>query len=318
MDKIICGDVLEELKKLPDNLVDCVVTSPPYFGLRQYNHENQLGLEDSPEIYIEKMKVVFHQVRRVMKKDATLWLNIGDTYWGGGNNRGNKKSLSTKQKSNRGANGQVAEVLKPWPKHPIYKPKDMIGIPWKLAFSLQEDGWFLRQDIIWAKKNPMPESVLDRCTKSHEYVFLMTKDRHYYFDSKSIQDDAVTAKESKYDNGKNGLSSDKLYAGEGTSTRKFSADPTKRNKRDVWMMNTGNFKGSHFAVMPYELADTCIKAGCRRGGLALDPFMGSGTTAIAARKNGNHYLGIEINPDYVKIAENRIKDELSQESFIIV
>ena len=268
---ILTGDVLEQLKSLPDESVNCVVTSPPYWGLRDYGQEGQLGLEPTPEEYVSKMVEVFREVRRVLTTDGTCWLNIGDSYFS----------------STKGTQGA--------------KPKDLVGIPWRLAFALQADGWCLRQDIIWAKPNPMPESVTDRCTKSHEYVFLLSKSSSYYYDNQAIKEVGT---------GKSGTWSKKTHEariGHGAFRKEYTppADGL-RNKRDVWFIPTKPFNGAHFAVMPEALVEPCILAGCPEGGVVLDPFFGSGTVGVVAIKHNRKYIGIELNPEYVEIAKDRL------------
>ena len=280
IDKIHCEDCLEGLKKLPDNCIDCCVTSPPYFNLRDYNIDGQIGIEETPQEYIRKLTDVFMEVYRVLKPQGTLWLNIGDSYNGSG---GSHKKDGKNDTGFQGEKGYLRGC------RPInvdnLKPKDLIGIPWMLAFSLRNEGWYLRQDIIWHKTNPMPESVKDRCTKSHEYIFLLTKSQRYFFDSDEIRERRVMATGGG--------------AGEnGSSTR---------NKRDVWTVNTKPDSVAHFATYPEELIIPCILAGCPKGGIVLDPFMGSGTTALVCRKYNRHFVGFEINPNYVKIIERKIQ-----------
>jgi len=302
--RIICGDSLEVLKTLESESVDCCVTSPPYWGLRDYGKEGQLGLEKTPEEYVAKMVEVFRDVKRVMKKEGTLWLNLGDSYNGsGGTGWTGLESKNWKQKS------QPRHL-----KNHIIKPKDLVGIPWLVAFALRADGWYLRQDIIWAKPNPMPESVTDRCTKSHEYIFLMSKSAKYYFDNESIKEKVGES-----------VRSSKSFRSGGSYTCGQSFDnsnivPNKthgdgditlngRNKRSVWTITTKPFKGSHFATFPEDLIIPMIKAGCPEGGIVLDPFSGAGTTAMVSKKLGRQFIGIELNPDYVKMAESRIETE---------
>lgn len=327
---IINGDCLEVLKTLPEGSIDCCVTSPPYYALRDYGVDGQLGLEETPEKYIEKMTEVFMEVYRVLKDDGTLWLNIGDSYNGsGGNHKEHHKNDSGFQ-GNIGVKygGKGANV------HGL-KPKDLIGIPWLLAFSLRNAGWYLRQDIIWHKPNPMPESVTDRCTKSHEYVFLLSKSPKYYFNHEAIQETAITQGDvgkikfggSKY--GENDDTHFSTYSGKEwvpqTKNCKYDGQTpnsmhvrremglkdemyTVRNKRDVWSINVKPCKEAHFATYPFELVKPCILAGCPVDGVVLDPFMGSGTTALVAKGLGRNYLGIELNPEYVEIANKRLYD----------
>lgn len=323
MNEILQGDCLEVLKGLPDGIVDCCVTSPPYYGLRDYGtgkwvggdpkcphrrlskrsdktktghkqgalegnvgdaiyksvcplcgavrEDKQIGLEETPEQFIQRLVDVFREVRRVLNDDGTLWVNIGDSY----NSTATGSITSDKQKTNVGslANMHTKHVVEGC------KPKDLIGIPWMLAFALREDGWYLRQDIIWHKPNPMPESVKDRCTKSHEYIFLLSKSERYYFDSEAIQEIA----------------------------KGIDSDTGTRNKRDVWTVSVASYHEAHFATFPEELIEPCILAGSRPGGIVLDPFFGSGTTGAVSERNNRKYLGIELNPEYIKIAERRLE-----------
>jgi DNA modification methylase len=308
---IINDDALTALKSFPDNSIDCVVTSPPYYGLRDYGHGNQIGLEKSPQEYISKILTIFDQIMRVLKNEGTLWLNLGDTYIGGGNNRGNTSTLSNQQKSNRGAIGQVAQFGIHKFKSDFLKPKDLCGIPWRVALALQESGWYLRQDIIWHKPNPMPESVRDRCTKAHEYIFLLSKSPRYYFNHESILELASEVKRL----GKTGprsatpltaMRNDRSNSGGFTPRFEGTGNKPVRNKRSVWTVATKPFRGAHFATFPPDLIEPCILAGCPSGGIVLDPFFGSGTVGLVAKKHGRNYVGIEINSEYVKIAHERL------------
>lgn len=305
---IIHGDCLEKLKDLSDNSIDCCVTSPPYWGLRDYGVDGQLGLEKTPQEYVKNMVDIFREVRRVLKDEGTLWLNLGDTYAGGGNNRGKgkTKSLSEKQRSNRGANGQVGECM-PMPKPKDYglKPKDLVGIPWRVAFALQESGWYLRQDIIWHKPNPMPESITDRCTKAHEYIFLLAKSPKYFFDYQAIKEPATGLKPGNINKT---AGAKKCYHKKGTISENLHLIGPRetKNKRSVWTVTTKCFKGAHFATFPLDLIEPCILAGCPKNGIVLDPFFGAGTTGVAAKKNGRNFIGIELNPEYIEIAKKRI------------
>jgi DNA modification methylase len=349
LNTIIPSDALTALRTIPDATVNCCITSPPYFGLRDYgtatwhggdpdckhslreetNFENckqstnrgnskppkntcpkcgatridrQIGLEDTPEIYIEKLVEIFTEVRRTLKPDATLWINIGDSYWGGkgysGASAGDYQyqrrkagKTITKEYSNIGGKNIIRPTDR---KHPIIKPKDLIGIPWMLAFALRDAGWYLRQDIIWHKPNPMPESVADRCTKAHEYIFLLSKSSKYYFDSEAIREPAAF-------DGRQTLNSQ-------LST--LNSPVPARNKRDVWTVATKPYPESHFATFPEKLILDCIKAACPEGGTVLDPFMGAGTTALVARKLNRNYIGIELNPQYITLANRRLRNEL--------
>ena len=400
LNTIYCGDALTQLRILPDNCVDCCVTSPPYYGLRDYGTaqwkdgnpacphsvreetnfenwkqssnrgnskppkdvcpkcgairvDNQIGLEATPEAYIERLIKVFSEVKRVLKPNGTLWINIGDSYNGRGKANGCDLSNCI-QKSN-----PHSQQIKPTRIKGL-KPKDLIGIPWMLAFALRDAGWYLRQDIIWAKPNPMPESITDRCTKSHEYIFLLSKSVKYHFDHEAIMEQA--AYDGRKDTIHKGISdkfslNNKKYAkgydvpkerwpnkirgysekegetglleqhhGGNIRPRLFGSknqiginrndvdnmwiDRPARNKRDVWTVSTTPEKEAHFACFPQKLIMDCIKAGCPEGGIVLDPFMGSGTTAVVARKLNRNYIGIELNPDYIKIANNKLNREL--------
>ena len=299
---IINGNSLEVLKSLPDNSIDCCVTSPPYYALRDYGCDGQIGLEETPEKYIESLCDVFSEVRRVLTPQGTLWLNIADSYWGGGwrNAQFNEHSGDIQ----KGSKGTYCGLSLPACKGNVgdYKPKDLIGIPWMLAFALRGQGWYLRQDIIWQKPNPMPESVTDRCTKSHEYIFLLSKSQKYYFDHEAIQEKA------KYPFDNRGERGDSRR---GTQMNSMSGQTGEmRNKRDVWTVNTKPCKEAHFATYPFELIKPCILAGCPENGIVLDPFMGSGTTAIVARSLNRNYLGVELNPEYIKIAHKRLEKHL--------
>jgi DNA modification methylase len=300
LNKILIGDVIEQLKTLDDNLVDCVVTSPPYWGLRDYGVEGQLGLEKSPQEFIDNMVNVFREVRRVLKDDGTLWLNIGDSYSGSGKGpAGNLGKKHNERHLEHKTGGLIPEGT---------KPKDLVGIPWMLAFALRADGWYLRQDIIWAKPNPMPESVRDRCTKSHEYIFLLTKSPKYYFDNEAIKEQSVSnIKNSKirFGGNKYGDSTDPKHQ---TKSGNVWQPSLLRNKRDVWMIPTQPFQGAHFAVMPKAVVEPCVLAGSKVGGIVLDPFFGSGTTGVVALQHNRKYIGIELNPEYAAIAEKRLQE----------
>ena len=289
---IINGNSLEVLKSLPDNSIDCCVTSPPYYALRDYGCDGQIGLEETPEKYIESLCDVFSEVRRVLTPEGTLWLNIGDSY--NGNKVGNTEVVKNKKVSE---SNDFHKKL--WGGA---KPKDLIGIPWMLAFALRSQGWYLRQDIIWQKPNPMLESVTDRFTKSHEYIFLLSKSQRYYFDHEAVQEKA------KYPFDNRGERGDSRR---GTQMNSMSGQTGEmRNKRDVWTVNTKPCKEAHFATYPFELIKPCILAGCPENGIVLDPFMGSGTTAIVARSLNRNYLGVELNPEYIKIAHKRLEKHL--------
>lgn len=313
------GDCREIMQGLPAESVQCCITSPPYWGLRDYGHDGQLGLERTPREYVATMVDVFRDVRRLLKDDGTLWLNIGDTYnaYNGGAGPGSK--LSKNQTENR-PKLETGYGLQ----DKSLKPKDLIGIPWRIALALQEDGWFLRQDIIWHKPNPMPESVGDRCTKAHEYIFLLTKSERYYYDADSIKEPAVCgANGSEFHTGKTGdhqlgraqkVRPSKVrgeFAGKteamaDTGQNAFRAVTEKRNKRSVWTVPLKPYKGAHFATFPKELIKPCVLAGCPEGGTVLDPFIGSGTTAAVAYAEGRNFVGCELNPEYIELARKRL------------
>jgi|TARA_R100000479_G_scaffold30791_1_gene12383 DNA modification methylase len=305
VDTILQGDVIERLKDIEDNKIQCVVTSPPYWGLRDYGEDNQLGLEETPEEYVENMVNVFREVKRVLKDDGTLWLNLGDSY-------------NTTQAGNKtwgdgvGSNKQYAKGIIPKKRNKTLglKPKDLVGIPWRVAFALQQDGWYLRQDIIWHKPNPMPESVTDRCTKSHEYIFLMSKSANYYYDAESIKEKTITNDNINRDRETTRLNNTPGRTRmEGLKTNNYE----KRNKRSVWKINTKPYKEAHFAVFPEKLPELCIKAGSKEGDIVLDPFFGSGTTGFVAQRLYRKWIGIELNPEYIKIANKRF---VQQELFV--
>lgn len=356
------GDCLAVLKTLPDETADCCVTSPPYWGLRDYGTsqweggdpkcehkvgrvtrtqteksqkqttntgsyadesikigehclhcgakrvDQQVGLEATPGEYVSRLTAIFREVRRVLKKEGTLWLNLGDSYASG------KSRYSSRPHTLSGKARGDDHDRKP----DIYgnkigiKDKDLVGIPWAVAFALRNDGWYIRQDIIWHKPNPMPESVRDRCTKAHEYIFLLAKSRQYYFDHNSIRE--------RYTKPLNRYGGDVLKAdgtdtwGKGTGQpgvyrkRNMRPDPRGRNKRSVWTIITRPYKGAHFATFPEELIEPCIKAGCPKDGTVLDPFFGAGTVGVVARKQGKNYIGIELNPEYIDMAQMRINN----------
>lgn len=303
--KIYLGNCIDVLKTFPDKSINCCITSPPYYGLRDYGVEGQIGNEETPEEYIENLVSVFNEVNRVLTDDGVLWLNLGDS-WAGSNQGAGTKNPTAKQASNHGTNYMTTENHKSkLSKLNGYKPKDLIGIPWMAAFALREAGWYLRQDIIWAKGNPMPESVRDRCTKSHEYIFLLTKSRKYYFDNVSIKEPCV----SKQPAGNKKNMNQGRKGKEGWSFNPENSIPKDgRNKRDVWTVNTKPCKEAHFATFPDTLIEPCVLAGCPENGIILDPFMGAGTTGMVAKRHNRNYVGIELNADYIQIAENRINN----------
>ena len=291
--RILSGDCRETLRTLPDGSVHCCVTSPPYFGLRDYGHAGQIGLEPTPAEYVAQMVEVFREVRRVLRDDGTLWLNLGDSYNAHPGQRKTTDSVGDKQASNAGSNTAPSRHVDG------LKPKDLIGIPWRVAFALQADGWYLRQDIIWAKPNPMPESVRDRCTKAHEYVFLMSKSERYFYDIEAMQETA--AGPAKVCGKKNDASRK-----DSDTTGTVRGDGESRNRRSVWTIATQPFSEAHFATMAPELAETCIKAGCPVGGTVLDPFGGAGTTGLVADRMQRDAVLCELNPEYIEIASRRI------------
>ena len=299
---ILLGDARQRLSELEVGSARTCVTSPPYFGLRDYGEANQIGLEATPDAYVAEMVAVFREVWRVLADDGTLWLNIGDSYAGGGGGNYNKTGVSQ-------AGGQhIANVRNrpEWLENAGVKPKDLIGIPWRVAFALQADGWYLRSDIIWSKPNPMPESVTDRPTKSHEYLFLLTKNAKYYYDHEAIKEPTVTdttGQSIRFGGTKYGDSDDPKHA---TKSGNVYEDSGKRNKRDVWTINTKPFKGAHFAVMPEALVEPCILAGSAEGDTVLDPFTGSGTVAVVANRHGRNFVGTELSSEYAEIARERI------------
>lgn len=289
--KIHHGDCLEVLRGLPPESVQTCITSPPYWGLRDYGVEGQLGLEATPEEYTARIVEVFREVRRVLRDDGTLWLNLGDSYTSGGRGGGMGGEAGKKQRSNHGA------LLGPNKPPPGLKPKDLVGIPWRTAFALQADGWYLRSDIIWSKPNPMPESVTDRPTKAHEYIFLMTKNQRYYYDADAISESAVCH-----------------------GSRRSTDNPTgeTRNRRTVWQVTTQPYPEAHFATYPEALVLPCVLAGSPAGGTVLDPFAGSGTTGVVALKQGRQFVGIELNPEYAKLAERRIRESVGELSLMMM
>jgi len=374
------GDCLKLLASMPERSVDCCVTSPPYFGLRDYgtaeweggdpgcDHrekeirqrrnlaeaanacdggsrtsegrldkdalwipykdkcgkcgavrvDSQIGLEPTPGEFVAKLVAVFREVRRVLRDDGTLWLNIGDSYNAGTNSKrkngtGDVGNWHTADETG-GIRVNVASL----------KPKDLIGIPWRVAFALQADGWYLRQDIIWHKPNPMPESVTDRCTKAHEYVFLLSKSARYYFDNEAIKEPCseATHERAKYrwKRAQNGGGSKESMQGHNYDNDfgDMAVDLEKgKNKRSVWIVTTKPYKGAHFATFPPALIEPCVLAGSRKGGVVIDPFNGSGTTGEVSVLNGRKYVGIELNPEYIKLAETRIDAAVKQSSGLL-
>ena len=280
-DLILFGDCRKTISTITEPVKMCV-TSPPYYGLRDYGgEENQIGMEESPEKYVDQLVDVFRSVKEVLTDDGTLWLNIGDSYY-------NYRSDGNYPKQTVSKTRQDLPTKTPVRGNKLegYKSKDLIGIPWLLAFALRKDGWYLRQDIIWNKPNPMPESVKDRCTKSHEYIFLLSKSKNYYYDNEAIKEPTK----------------------EGETTK---------NKRSVWTVNKKPYKGAHFATFPPELIEPCIKAGSQKGDIILDPFIGSGTTAMVAKSLGRHYIGCELHESYNDLIQNRVSQyTINLEDFV--
>ena len=301
VDTILFGDCRETLKEFDGKARMCV-TSPPYYGLRNYGEEeNQIGQEQTPEEYIQNLVEVFRSVRDVLTDDGTLWLNIGDSYY---NYRPGKGQSYPKQSVSKTNQDLPQKCSKRGNRLEGLKEKDLIGIPWMLAFALRADGWYLRQDIIWHKPNPMPESVRDRCTKSHEYIFLFSKNKKYFYDNEAIKEPAKDWGTRDRTNGK--------YHNEGTGLQPHSGltkSYTTKNKRSVWTVTTKPYKGAHFAVFPTDLIEPCIKAGSEEGDVVLDPFMGSGTTAVVAKTLGRHYIGCELNEEYGKLQQKRLSEK---------
>jgi DNA modification methylase len=350
--RIVHGDCLEELRKLPAASVHCCVTSPPYWGLRDYGVAGQIGLESTPLDYVEKMVAVFREARRVLRDDGTLWLNLGDSYAGSGRGgyAGNKSgldgSVDGQDKSRIARGSQLAAGLhesaceagaigRAWIPPPNgLKQKNLVGIPWRVAFALQADGWYLRQDIIWHKPNPMPESVRDRCTKAHEYIFLLAKSERYYYDADAIAEAVVgdpEASRNRWDTkdydvpgqkpqkrltrGKHSTqapqSSGHRIVENVARARAAGADHDSpfgdtRNKRSVWTVTTKAYADAHFATFPPDLIEPCILAGCPRGGVVLDCFGGAGTTGLVADRLQRDAILIELNPEYAAMANRRI------------
>ena len=307
---IITADAIEGLKQIKSESVNCCITSPPYYGLRDYNIEGQIGLEETPERYVEKLVDVFREVRRVLASDGTLWLVIGDCFAGSGKGaaRCPGNVINSKQETSKGMLAAKNCIIK---KPLNCKTKDLIGIPWMLAFALRSDGWYLRSDIVWHKTNPMPESVKDRPTRAHEYVFLLSKSMKYHYDHEAIKEPTVCTSLKKFtDSGTDKQRGHgRTHSGfNGRYAAKLEADgiPTTKNRRSVWTVATKPYPEAHFATFPPELIRPCVLAGCKPGGTVLDPFFGAGTTGLVALEEGRSFIGIDINPKYVEIAEKRL------------
>ena len=336
---IYIGDCLDILPTLDAESVQCCVTSPPYWGLRDYGVDGQIGLEPTPELYVEKLVAVFREVRRVLRDDGICWINLGDSYTSGGRAIYGTFTPESKQATHP----EIKSTPRMAQPHGL-KPKDIIGIPWRVAFALQNDGWWLRQDIIWSKPNTMPESVTDRCTKSHEYIFLLSKNARYFYDAEAIKEAATPqdpsalnfaratkeieipgqsrkqhrleriptagkwSQEDPQSSGRRIIEAVKLARAEGNDHD--SPFGLTRNRRSVWTITTKPFKEAHFATFPPEIPEICIKAGCPIGGTVLDPFSGSGTTGYVAERLERKFIGIELNPEYALMGEIRIKSAI--------
>ena len=295
--ELLQGDCKQVLATLPAGSVQCCITSPPYWGLRDYQTDGQLGLEPTPEEYVANIVAVFRAVRRVLRDDGTLWLNLGDSYASDMKSSGGP---TPKQTSNAGSFYEPRKL-----QHGL-KPKDLVGIPWRVAFALQADGWYLRQDIIWHKPNPMPESVTDRCTKAHEYIFLLTKQPKYYYDNEAVKE-AGNYEPATRDKSAEGYTADYAFGDRFSSGARQYGVAGKRNKRSVWTVTTKPYKGAHFATFPLDLIEPCVLAGSKPGDTLLDPFNGAGTTGVVAMRHGRRYIGIELNPDYLEMSRKRIQ-----------
>lgn len=329
--QILIGDALARLREMPAGSAHCVVTSPPYFGLRDYGMDGQMGLESTPAEFVAGMVELFREVRRVLRDDGTLWLNLGDSYCTVPHGP-KMRNFADPKLPQRESSGQANRQSLPGLKH-----KDLIGIPWRVAFALQDDGWFLRQDIIWAKPNPMPESVKDRCTKSHEYLFLLSKSPRYYYDSDAIAEGVADATVERLSQDVDGQAGSDRVPGKRNGPMKAvgrsrglpprhtkyleTSDQSglddvgrggKRNKRSVWTVATQPYTGAHFATFPPALIQPCILAGCPAGGTVLDPFGGAGTTGLVAERHGRNAILIELNPEYADMARDRLRSELCQ------
>jgi DNA modification methylase len=306
--RVLVGDVRDKLAELPAGSVQCCVTSPPYFGLRDYGVAGQIGLERTPAEFVAEMVNLFRLVREAMREDGTLWLNLGDSYAGSSALTTNAKALKGKQGTSRGTHGVIAP--RDWDG---LKAKDLSGIPWRVALALQADGWYLRSDIIWHKPNPMPESVTDRPTKSHEYVFLLTKAERYYYDAAAIAEPSIYAGDVKHQGPKSlsrGQATGANVAASGNGTALTITVTDTRNARSVWTVPTQPYPEAHFATFPEALPERCIKAGSKEGDTVLDPFCGSGTTGAVSMRLGRNFVGIELNPVYAELSRKRIGSAL--------
>lgn len=321
---IYTGSAGTILPALPSESVHCCVTSPPYYGLRDYGHPDQIGLEPTVDEYILHLVQVFRGIRRVLRKDGTCWVNLGNSWNGNSAAYGDAKSTlqGTKHSGIQGAPNRFKKRVG------NLKTKDLIGIPWMVAFALRNDGWYLRQDIIWHKPNPMPESVKDRCTNSHEYIFLLTKSARYWYDADAIAENALYgSKGSEFHTGKTGehqlgRASKKRGEFNGKTNdlpgrEAFRAITETRNRRSVWSIATRPYTDAHFATFPLDIPRLCISAGCPEGGIVIDPFFGAGTTGLAAMQLSRQYIGIELNPEYTALAQKRLHPSRSQTDLFI-
>lgn len=307
LNQILVGDCRETMRRMPDKSVHLIVTSPPYFGLRDYDNPDQIGLETTPEEFVAAMVEVFREARRVLRDDGNLYLNLGDSY-SVKSTYNAAQSLHTENNWKQAGESRNTACYERTCGVPA---KNLLGIPWRVAFALQADGWILREDIVWRKPNAMPESAKDRCTRQHEFLFHFTKSPRYFYDHEAIKEDAVTKHRSKWTDGgsEKQRGHSRRHAGfNGRYAERIAKEgaPTKRNKRSVWDIATKPFKEAHFATYPPELIEPCILAGSPRGGVVLDPFFGAGTTGLVAKRHGRSYIGCELNPDYVAIARRRI------------
>ncbi len=310
MSAIICADAAAGLKTLPSESVRMCATSPPYYGLRDYGEDGQIGTEQTPQEYIARLMEVFAEVHRVLKPDGTLWVNISDSYAGSGKGIGLTEEENEKDRPIYGKNNDVFRMPKRWES---IKPKDMIGIPWMLAFALRDFGYYLRSDIIWHKINSLPESVKDRPAKSYEHIFLLAKSPKYYYDYKAIQEPIKAVTAARYTRGRSGKAKySETTVGQGIDRKTDAVTDESRQfkrKRDVWEVSTNTFRmDEHFAMYPEKLIEPCILAGSEKGDTVLDPFFGSGTTGAVAKRLGRDYIGIELNPNYCVKAEKRIEE----------
>lgn len=319
--QIIEGDCLSSMAALEPGSVQTCVTSPPYFGLRDYGHDGQIGLEPTPDEYVARLVAVFREVRRVLRDDGTLWLNLGDSYAGSWGNQGRKEGRGSQRPINGGMLTPVLDGRYPTtgsntgaiPPGADFKAKDLLGIPWLVAFALRADGWYLRSEIIWAKPNPMPESVTDRPTKAHEQVFLLSKQPRYFYDADAVREPNSASTLAAHDGLRTvatGSAPDRNDSVNGFGGRMHCGyNEAGRNKRTVWSVATQPFAGAHFAVFPPRLIEPMILAGSAEGGTVLDPFAGSGTTGLVALRHGRSFIGCELNPEYAQLARHRIIDD---------